>query len=72
MNAYDAAEQAYKKGYEKGKQDAVKWIPASDPPKKHGKYLVICENIKEAQIRLYEGSWDSIQKVIKWMPLPLP
>ena len=47
-----------------------RWIPASEPPKEYGKYLVRCENTKLAQIRLFEGEWDSIQKVTHWMPLP--
>lgn len=48
------------------------WILASEPPKKHGKYLVTCEGIEIVQIRLFEGEWDSIAKVIAWQPLPKP
>lgn len=40
MDEHDITEQAFKNGYEKGKQDAVKWIPVSEPPKKDGRYLV--------------------------------
>ena len=47
-----------------------KWIPVSKPPNKYGKYLTACENTEIPQIRLYEGSWDSVQKVTHWMPLP--
>ena len=37
-----ATEQAYKNGYEKGKQDAWKWIPVTERlPKKDGDYLVV-------------------------------
>ena len=39
MDNYSATEQAYKNGYEKGRQDALKWIPVSEMPKKDGKYL---------------------------------
>ena len=31
MDEHTSHEQAYKNGYEKGKQDAMRWIPA--PPK---------------------------------------
>ena len=30
MKLHDMTEQAYKNGYEKGKQDAVKWIPVTE------------------------------------------
>jgi hypothetical protein len=30
MDNYTATEQAYKRGYEKGKQDAMKWIPVTE------------------------------------------
>ena len=30
MKTYEATEQAYKNGYEKGKQDAVKWISVKE------------------------------------------
>jgi hypothetical protein len=41
MNIYEATEQAYKNGYEKGKADALKWIPVTERlPEKDGYYLV--------------------------------
>lgn len=46
------------------------WTPAEDPPKKHGRYLTLCEGRDIAQIRLFEGDWDSLQRVTHWMPLP--
>lgn len=30
MDNYSATEQAYKNGYEKGRQDAMKWIPVTE------------------------------------------
>lgn len=30
MDKHTATEQAYKRGYEDGKQDAMKWIPVSE------------------------------------------
>ena len=46
------------------------WTPVSKPPKKNGRYLTLCEGKDIAQIRLFEGDWDSFQKVTHWMPLP--
>ena len=41
MTNHEATEQAYKNGYEKGKQDAVKWISVKDRlPEEDGVYLV--------------------------------
>lgn len=40
MDEHDATEQAYKNGYEKGKQDAMRWIPVSERlPEKNMKCL---------------------------------
>ena len=39
-------------------------------PNFYGKYLVTCEGYDIPQIRLFEGSWDSVAKVIAWMELP--
>ena len=45
MKTYEATEQAYKNGYNKGKADAVKWIPVTERlPEQDGKYLV-CKNL---------------------------
>ena len=42
MDKHTATEQAYKRGYEDGKQDALKWIPVTERvPDKDGDYLVI-------------------------------
>ena len=41
MDKHTVSEQAYKNGYEQGKQDAMKWIPASEPPKENGYYLCV-------------------------------
>ena len=49
------------------------WIPCKERlPKEDGKYLTTCEGIEIAQIRLFEGEWDSIAKVIAWCELPKP
>ena len=37
MDEHTSHEQAYKNGYEKGKQDAMKWIPVTERlPEKSG------------------------------------
>ena len=42
MDERDITEQAFKNGYEKGKQDAVKWIPVTERlPEKYGRYLAL-------------------------------
>ena len=51
----------------------AEWISVEDRlPKQFGKYLVVCEGIDIAQIRLWEGMWDSLTEVTYWMPLPQP
>ena len=48
-----------------------KWISVKDRlPEQFGKYLVVCKGIDIAQIRLWEGTWDSFVEVTHWMPLP--
>lgn len=39
-------------------------------PSFYGKYLVTCKGCDTPQIRLFEGRWDSLAKVIAWMELP--
>ena len=47
------------------------WISVKDRlPEQFGKYLVVCKGIDIAQIRLWEGTWDSFAEVTHWMPLP--
>ena len=42
MNERDIAEVSYNNGYEKGKADAVKWIPVTERlPSEDGQYLVV-------------------------------
>lgn len=43
---------------------------ADGEPMIHGRYLVTCEGRCIPQIRLFEGTWDSLEKVIAWMELP--
>lgn len=49
----------------------MEWISVNDRlPEKNGRYLVTCVGIDIPQIRLYEGTWDSLAEVTHWMPLP--
>lgn len=49
----------------------MEWFSVKDGnPKFYGKYLVACKGIDTAQIRLYEGTWDSSEEVIYWAELP--
>lgn len=87
MDEHTSHELAYKKGYEKGKQDAMKWIPVSDPPKENGYYLcyvlasAIGDKAKYEQMPLYweddvwlyrHNSYRMCRNVTHWMPLPEP
>lgn len=47
------------------------WIPCKyHQPKVYDEYLVTCEGISVPQIRMFEGDWDSTDRVIAWQPLP--
>lgn len=49
----------------------MEWFSVKDGnPNFYGKYLVVCEGIDTPQIRLYEGTWDSLVEVTHWMELP--
>lgn len=51
MNAYDASEQAYKRGYEQGKKDARKKGRWEDAGKNiHGQNLTRCTRCKGTSI----------------------
>lgn len=77
-----ATEQAYKNGYQKGKQDAVKWIPVAERlPKKAGWYLAYGDskyiNMRFTRTLCWNGRWWSDVTgagfcVTHWMPLPEP
>ena len=82
MRTYEATEQAYKSGYEKGKADAMEWISVKERlPERDGAALVCTKqefygtkNITKARFRKGEwhgqgGRWTN---VTHWMPLPKP
>ena len=71
-----ATEQAYKNGYEKGRQDAVKWIPVTERlPEENTAVLTYRESGIQAEFRWHKG-WDNDEftpcQVTHWMPLPEP
>ena len=82
MDKYTAAEEGFKRGYEKGKP---KWIPVGERlPEKYGEYIV---TVQEETGELYSdyADYDPYQqrwrtglflgvrdKVTHWMPLPEP
>ena len=78
MNAYDATEQAFKNGYEKGKQDAVKWIPVTERlPEPWADVLAFYEDKTISMDAMSDGGkwysdYVSTNKVTHWMPLPQP
>ena len=87
MDKHTVSELAYKKGYEQGKQDAMKWISVKERLPS-GRYdVLVCRtwwNERQlTQIGWYNevaGNWYIITedgyivcgKVTHWMPLPAP
>ena len=79
MTTHEATEQAYKNGYEKGKQDAMKWISVKDRFPEHLAFILcyliydeICvcqwDSIHE---RWIENTWNyDKDSITHWMPLP--
>lgn len=84
MDKHTATEQAYKRGYEDGKQDAMKWIPVSEPPKERGCYLISITHWLDGKPVTREAKWNGADwlscyrreeitpRVTHWMPLPQP
>ena len=59
--------------------DGCKWIPASDPPKNSGNYIVMIQGARKATTLVYtiqHKKWvDEVMdeyRVTHWMPLPQP
>ena len=78
MDEHDITEQAFKNGYEKGKQDAVKWIPVTERlPEVKQPVLAWTKYGGYHEAALWTGkkwliNWDfdEIYGVTHWMPLP--
>lgn len=85
MDEHTSHELAYKKGYEKGKQDAMKWIPVTERlPNLFGGYLVVVQKTiggvytDYADYDPYQKIWRTGlplypgEKVTYWAELPEP
>lgn len=68
---YDEYDFGYYEPSSFGEVNYMEWNKVKDGnPNFFGKYLVVCKGIYIPQIRLYEGTWDSIAEVTHWMELP--
>ena len=86
MTEFEATEQAYKSGYEKGKVDATaKWIPVTERLPKKGEEVLVFgywhEKFQPLMCYLSphrKGEWvttvagKQVFTVTHWMPLPEP
>ncbi len=87
MDEHTSHEQAYKNGYEKGKQDAMKWIPVAERLPENRDDVLVCRTwwneTRNPQIGWYNDvsqEWQILdsdgyypcKKVTHWMPLPTP
>lgn len=77
-----ATEQAYKNGYEKGKADALKWIPVTERLPKHFEHVLLnipgekpFNTVHEGYLEK-DGMWNirmyrcEPEDITHWMPLP--
>ena len=70
LNEYPAATASHIADLLRDSELLLQWTPATIPPKKPGKYIIMCENYPGILARNYDGCWDSIYPVKKWMPFP--
>jgi hypothetical protein len=76
MDNFSATEQAYKNGYEKGRQDALKWIPVTERLPEAWVDVLSCDRNKNLTVDCVDkkGKWYSeyknLEEVTHWMPLP--
>lgn len=88
MDEHDITEQAFKNGYEKGKQDAVKWIPVTERlPTPYMPVLTYKQSLGKqlpfmvvdyiaigyGETKIWVGEIGTWKnEVTHWMPLPQP
>jgi hypothetical protein len=78
MDKHTATEQAYKRGYEDGKQDAMKWIPVTERlPEKGGRYLALTPGYLkgfdqyDAWLIYYHPESDFYDTYPQWGDIPM-
>ena len=88
MKTYEATEQAYKNGYEKGYADATdnnvghKWIPFNEIKPKDGQSVLAVTELGEMEVFQFDANWPyclcqcggniKTYYITHWMPLPAP
>ena len=78
MDEHTSHELAYKKGYEQGKQDAMKWIPVTERLPEEGQRVLSVKEEGYVEINCITnrtGDWfsrayDPSSVITHWMPLP--
>lgn len=79
MDEHTSHELAYKKGYEQGKQDAMKWIPVTERLPEYGQIVAVRvhfpfdENARTA-VTPYTTNYNPHfwERVTHWCELPEP
>lgn len=79
MDNFSATEQAYKNGYEKGRQDAMKWIPVTERLPYEECHCLVIDEAGDIEMDYYNGKGrfvldhsGVVQHPSHWMPLPQP
>lgn len=74
MNWYDAMEEAYKKGYARGQEEARKWIPVEERLPQRGQEVIVCSGDylepKVFAYRFWSEKFSSWKGITHWMPMP--
>lgn len=70
MDKHTSYEQAYKNGYEKGKADALEWIPVTERlPHKDAIVMTWSEETRDMELASKLEYFEE-DDVTHWMPLP--
>ena len=74
MDEHTSHELAYKKGYEKGKQDAMKWISVKERlPNRNDMVIAFYPTMQgtSGEMQIHKA-WATSETCTHWMPLPEP